>query len=94
MKHTKTTPFLVVLFPLGIFLLFMAFYYLFINGNGGNSLAGIIFLMVALCNFFLLFLERLIANYKSVTIKWLWILESIIILVVTIYIALNGISIG
>lgn len=90
----KITPLFIVLTIIELFLIFFTIYFLFINNNNGNAMGGTIGLIGALLNIPIIFIERFIANLKGINIKLLWTIEIVIIIIATIYIATNGISIG
>ncbi len=90
----KLTPILIVLSILELFLLFMSINYLFIDNNGGNALGGTIAFFGLIIFFFILLIEQLIIISIKIPIKFIWIIESIIILISIIYVYYNGISIG
>lgn len=90
----KLTPILIVLSILELFLLFMSVNYLFIDNNGGNALGGTIVFFGLIIFFFILLIEQLILISIKIQIKFIWVIESIIILISIVYIYYNGISIG
>jgi glucan phosphoethanolaminetransferase (alkaline phosphatase superfamily) len=98
-KHTKMnfykiTPLFIVLAIIELFLIFFTIYFLLINNNNGNAMGGTIGLIGALLNIIIIFIERFIANLKVINMKLLWVIEIVIIIIATIYILKNGISIG
>lgn len=93
MKITLT-PFLIVLGILETILLFMSIYYSFIDNNGGGALGGAIAFIGLIIFLFILVLEQLLINYAKFEKENIWIIESIIIIPVAIWIYFNGISIG
>jgi hypothetical protein len=58
------------------------------------ALAGTITFFAAIFNVVLIVIERLIVNIKGINSKWIWIIESIIIICAIVYVFKNGISIG
>ncbi len=90
----KLTPFLIVLGILEILLLFMSLYYSFIDNNGGRALAGAIAFIGLIIFFFILIVEQLIISYAKFEKENIWIIESIILILIAIWIYFNGISIG
>ena len=94
MNLYKITPLFIVLTTIELFLIFFTIYFLFINNNNGNAMGGTIGLIGALLNIPIIFIERFIANLKGINMKLLWTIEIVIIIIATIYISTNGISIG
>jgi hypothetical protein len=94
MNKIKITPLFIVLIVVELILLFYAFYYLAIENKGGMALAGTIAFFAAIFNVVLIVIERLIVNIKGINSKWIWIIESIIIICAIVYVFKNGISIG
>ncbi|MFA7687116.1 MAG: hypothetical protein WCY25_04540 [Moheibacter sp.] len=90
----KLTPFLIVLGILEILLLFMSIYYSFIDNNGGGALGGAIAFIGLIIFFFILIVEQLIISYAKFEKENIWIIESIILILIAIWIYFNGISIG
>lgn len=91
MKYLKLTPFLIVFAIVEIILLIIAFNYLFIDNRGGMALAGTLAFIGAIGNIVILVLEQLIAN-KVANWKLLCLIEIILIVMIAIYISINGIT--
>jgi hypothetical protein len=91
MKYLKLTPFLIVFGIVEIILLFLAYNYQFINNKGGMALAGSLAFIGAIGNTVILIIEQIIAN-KVTNSKVLWIVEIIMILIIAVYISINGIT--
>ncbi len=89
----KITPFLIVFGIVELILVYLSFNYLFVDNKGGMALAGTIALIAAILNIIILAVEQAIAN-KISNQKTLWVLEIIIIIILGIYIGVNGLSIG
>lgn len=91
MKYLKLTPFLIVFAIVEIILLIIAFNYLFIDNRGGMALAGTLAFIGAIGNIVILVVEQLIAN-KVANWKLLCLIEIILIVMIAIYISINGIT--
>lgn len=89
----KITPFLIVFGIVEIILLIVTINYLFIDNKGGMALAGTISFVAAVINLLILTAEQAMAK-SSVNKKVLWFVEIIIILILGIFVLINGISIG
>lgn len=89
----KITPFLIVFGIIELILVYLSFNYLFVDNKGGMALAGTIALIAAILNIIILAVEQTIAN-KISNQKLLWLIEIIIIILLGIYIVINGLSIG
>ena len=94
MKTLKLTPFLIVFGIVEIILVFMTINYLFINNNGGMALGGVIALIAAIIILLIMLIEQSIARIPTLNPKVLWIIESIIISGIIVYISICGMSIG
>jgi hypothetical protein len=94
MTKIKITPLSIVLIALEVMLVFFAFYYLVIENNNGMALGGVIALIASLLNALLIAVQQIIADIKGINKKTLWTIEILIIAAGTIYVAINGISIG
>ncbi|NIK92744.1 hypothetical protein GZ212_11330 [Mangrovimonas sp. CR14] len=95
MKKIIITPFLIVIGILEVLLFFMAFYYLLIDNNGGKALGGTIAFIGFILFFIILVIEQsILINRKEIKKQSIWIIETIILICLAIYICINGISIG
>jgi|GWRWMinimDraft_12_1066020.scaffolds.fasta_scaffold02529_2 hypothetical protein len=94
MKKLTITPFLIVIGTLEILLLMMSIYFLLIDNNGGRALGGAIALIGFIIFVIILAIEQSILNFKKFNKEKVWLVESVILIIVAIYIYLNGISIG
>lgn len=94
MKKLTITPFLIVIGALEILLLMMSIYFLLIENNGGGALGGAIALIGFIIFIIILAIEQSILNFKKFNKENVWFVESVILILVAIYIYLNGISIG
>ena len=91
MKLFKPTPFLIVFGILLIFLVLATIYYLFFESGGGMALAGTIALIAAFKCFIFITADRMVINIKNINIKAVWVVETILILCMAVYVYLNGI---
>ena len=95
MKKLKPiTPFLIVSLILGVLLLFLFINYSFIDNNGGNALGGTIAFFGLIILLVIMLIERIIVSFKMINIYLVYIIETLILLGVSIYIYNNGFSIG
>ena len=86
MKDTKAkiTPLFVALLAFEIILIFLVFYNsVFKNGMG---LTNFIYLITIFLIGFLILVERLILRIKGINMKTVWIVESIMVTLIMIYI--------
>jgi len=82
---TPLTPILIILSILLIITLFLSFYFLFINNNGGMALGGLIAFLNAGLIFGVLVIERfMIKRINSSKIK-IWVVEFLIIMLVILF---------
>lgn len=93
MKIT-TTPFFIVLGILDILLLILSINYLFIDNNYGKALGGTFTFFGFIIFFIVLKVEQYILRHIKFNRKYIWIIESIILIAGAIYLYFNGISIG
>ncbi len=91
MRLFKPTPFLIVFGILLIFLFLTTIYYLFFESGGGMALAGTIALIAAFKCFIFITADRMVINIKNINIKAVWVVETILILCMAVYVYLNGI---
>lgn len=91
MQDLKLTPILIVFGIVELILLIFAFNYLFIDNKGGMALAGTLAFIGAVGNIVILAVEQVIAN-KVANSKLLWLVELILIVLLAIYISINGIT--
>lgn len=91
MKLFKPTPFLIVFGILGVILVITAIHYIFFENNGGMALAGVIAGIAAIINLIVIGIDRIAINIKYINIKALWVVETIIIVCLAVYVYLNGI---
>ncbi|SHG65717.1 hypothetical protein SAMN05443549_105253 [Flavobacterium fluvii] len=94
MKKLIITPFLIVIGALEILLLIMSVYFLLIDNNGGKALGGAIAFIGFIIFIVIILIEQSILNFRKFNKEKVWLLESVILIIVAIYIYLNGISIG
>lgn len=90
----KITPFLIVFGILELIQLILALNFIFINNNGGMALGGVIALIGFIIVGIVLGLEQLILKSIKFNPKPVWIIETIIILLLGLYLYTNGLSIG
>ncbi|CAM4165793.1 hypothetical protein FLAN108750_13605 [Flavobacterium antarcticum] len=91
MQYLKLTPILIVFGIIEIILLIFAFNYLFIDNKGGMALAGTLAFIGAVGNIVILSVEQIIANNVANS-KLLWLVEIILIVLIALYISINGIT--
>lgn len=84
------TPIAISLCLLIIVALITSFNGLFIDNKGGNSLGGAIALVFAICFFIVLILEQTIIKNLKAKMRFIWLWESILIIVSIIIWGYNG----
>lgn len=94
MKSLRLTPFLICLVIIEVILICIAINYLLINNSGGMALAGTIAFIVAIVNIIILLIEQAIVTSFKIKTNILWFIEILIIIFCSVYISINGFSIG
>ena len=88
LKFKKTPIFFLSLLIIPV-CFFGAFYYLFVENNGGMALAGAVYLFALTVNLVVLFVEQLLFR-KGINMKKVWIVEVTLFLLVVLYLIISN----